>query len=517
MLRSSQATPHHTAALALAVCTTICLPASAQQNNAKPEADWVIAFESGLRAGVRPAGEGAVRWTLEERMAHYKVPGVSIAVLRGGEVVWAKGYGQANVDSAAAVDQETVFSVGSLSKTGAAMAALKLADQGKVGLDQDVNKVLKQWRAPAGDNAAPLTLRMLLSHTAGLNNHGFADFGPEEALPDTVQILEGSGPAKNGRVKLSHEPGKTYDYSGGGTTVAGLVVEDVMGLPFPQAADVLVFEPLGMQRTTFEVPLPPTTTNIAFAHDEDGRLTALPRGYHSFPETAASGLWTTPTDYGAMLGALWSAYSGADTQYLSRDTAVAALTQVWPSTHALGPQIISGPTGKWMHHTGANEAYRATYDVDLGSGDGAVIFTNGSGGSVLFSEILRSLSDALNWGRSPEYIAIEPPATLLTELEGDYELSRSMDIYDTLPPADIPDEIEVSIEGKTLMATSGGILGIGEEERVLHAITPTSYLSGDAKEYIEFIIDTSGEVVGLSYKRGYSYVIENRRDFYSKD
>ena len=265
--------------------------------------------------------EGGASTTLRARMDHYRVPGISVAVLRNGEVGWARGFGVKLAGTDDLVDTATVFSVASLSKVAAAATTLRLVNAGLLDLDRDVMDYLTSWSIPENPytTESPVTLRRLMSHTAGTTVHGFADFQPGEALPTTVQILEGSGPAKNSPVVVSDEPGTIYRYSGGGTTIQQLVIEDVTGSPLASAAVEWVFDPLGLSRSSFVNPLPAGHGNIARAHDDRGRPTALPRGWEAMPEAAASGLWTSPSDYSRIVIALRNSWLGTPSSYISHD------------------------------------------------------------------------------------------------------------------------------------------------------------------------------------------------------
>ena len=200
--------------------------------------------------------------------------------------------------------------------------------------------------------------------TAGFNVHGFADYRPGQSLPDTVQILEGSGPAKNDRVRLTFTPGDHMDYSGGGITVSQLVVEDVTGMPYEDAARKYVFEPLGMNRSTFVNPLPASHGNIANAHDGNGRPAAPPRGWEAMPEQAASGLWTSARDLATFVLAL---LDDSDDAFLPPDLREDMLTRVPQSWHGLGPRLNGEGETRVFHHGGANNSYRARIEGrDLG-------------------------------------------------------------------------------------------------------------------------------------------------------
>lgn len=354
--------------------------------------------ETSLRPGEDRADTTGIRWTLEERMAHYGVAGVSIAVVEDGRLLWARGYGLKQAGTTDSVDAETAFSVGSVSKVGTAAITLRLVDEGRLDLDRDVNEYLRRWRVPSNALTArePVTLRRIMSHTAGLTVHGFADFQPGEALPTVVQILDGIPPARNAPVRVDLLPGSEFRYSGGGTTVAQLVIEDVTGLDFPEAARRNLFEPLGMSRSTYENPLPAEHGNIAKAHGPGGEPRALPRGWEAMPEAAASGLWTTPSDLAKLIIALVESHQGDGETFLTIETARDMMTEVPPSIFGLGPEVGGeGPTRNFVHG-GANDSYRAFMAGYLAEGDGLVILTNGARGSELIPEIRRAV-DLAGW------------------------------------------------------------------------------------------------------------------------
>ncbi len=343
--------------------------------------------------------EGGASTTLRARMDHYGVPGISVAVLRNGEVGWARGFGVKLVGTDDLVDTATVFSVASLSKVAAAATTLRLVNAGLLDLDRDVMDYLTSWSIPENPytTESPVTLRRLMSHTAGTTVHGFADFQPGEALPTTVQILEGSGPAKNSPVVVSDEPGTIYRYSGGGTTIQQLVIEDVTGSPLASAAVEWVFDPLGLSRSSFVNPLPAGHGNIARAHDDRGRPTALPRGWEAMPEAAASGLWTSPSDYSRIVIALRNSWLGTPSSYISHDLGQDVMTKVRPGNFGLGPYLGGDGRSRYFSHGGSNESYKSYFRVFLESGHGAVVFTNGAGGSDLVEEIIDALDRIEGW------------------------------------------------------------------------------------------------------------------------
>ena len=335
---------------------------------------------------------------LPSKMDDYNVPGISFAVIKNGKLVWAQGYGVIQKGKPERINPETMFSVGSVSKVGAATISLKLQEQDKLDIDKNVNEYLGSWKVPDNqytkNNA--VTLRKIMSHTAGLNVHGFVDFLPNEKLPTTVQILKGEWPAKNSSVYVNIPIGSRFRYSGGGTTVEQLVIEELTKQEFHIAAKELLFQPLNMNRSSYQNPLPIAFGNIAKAHNRDGKPTALPRGYQSMPEAAASGLWTTPNDFSKLMIQLMKAHQGEITSYLSKKTVTDMMKPVAPSDYGLGPRInIEGKSIEFSHG-GANDSYRAHFSGFLPSQNGFIIFTNGARGSGLINELRPVFNELLN-------------------------------------------------------------------------------------------------------------------------
>ncbi|MEM9494879.1 MAG: serine hydrolase domain-containing protein [Pseudomonadota bacterium] len=356
------------------------------------------AFEAGLVDRDARGDADARRWTIEERMAHHSVPGVGVAIIEDGAVVCVKGYGVKRAGEAAMIDADTVFSVGSVSKMVNAALVLRLVAEGLVDLDTDVNDYLTSWKVPEGRHTRKnkVTLRAILSHTAGFSQHGFADFEPGEELPTAIETLNGTGPVKHGPVRLRFAPGKKFDYSGGGITVSQVLVEDVTGMTYTQAAKKYVLDPLGMSRSTFVNPLPASHGNIARAHDRDGAPTALPRGWEAMPEMAASGLWTSATDLAAFVIALQESYAGTG-DFLPQDIAADMMTRVPPGIHGMGPRLNGEGASHVFHHGGANNSYRAWIQGFLQGGDGLVVLTNATRGSLVHGEMRKSAEAAFGW------------------------------------------------------------------------------------------------------------------------
>ena len=247
------------------------------------------------------AVKGQTAYKLAEQMEYYKVPGVSVAFFESDHVVWAKGYGYADVAQKIPVTPETLFQAASISKPVSALAALHLVEEGKLSLDEDVNAKLKSWRVPENEftKNQKVTLRRLLTHSAGLTVHGFPGYASDEKVPTIVQMLGGEKPANTPAVRVDTEPGRILRYSGGGFTVMQFLLTDVTGKGFPELLIELVLRPAGMDRSTYQQPLPKDMERS----EDTPYLTngeAVKGGPHRI-RRGRRGLWTTPSIWDAWL------------------------------------------------------------------------------------------------------------------------------------------------------------------------------------------------------------------------
>src|SRR5215475_12565048 len=255
-------------------------------------------------------GEKPATTKLTERMAALHVPGVSIAVIHDGKIEWARGYGAVSVGGAA-VTSETLFQAASISKPVTAMAVMHLVQTGKLNLDTDVNQYLKSWKVPTNDftQKTKVTLRELLSHTAGMTVHGFPGYASDAPVPTLVQVLNGAKPANSPAIYVDIAPDSEWRYSGGGFVVTQQLLLDVISKPFPTFMKETVLGPTGMARSTYEQPLPKSRQGeAAMPYHSNGQATA--GGPHVYPEMSAAGLWTTPSDLGRFAIELQNALAG---------------------------------------------------------------------------------------------------------------------------------------------------------------------------------------------------------------
>ena len=396
-------------------------------------------IEHGLRPAVRLVDRGDTTFDLLERMRFYHVPGVSIAVVDGDRVVWAKGFGVKAFGGSQPVDTSTLFLAGSISKPVFATGVLKLVDEGKLDLDKEVNGYLRSWHLPesAFTHDQKVTLRRLLSHRAGLTVWGFPGYELGSAVPTVQQVLNGEKPANTPAVRNDTIPGARWRYSGGGITIAQLVATEVTGESFPELMRRLVLRPATMVHSTYENPPPsPYAQFVSSGHEK--RDTVVPGGYHVYPEMAAAGLWTTASDLGRWGVSIMRAYNGATGGPLSPTMVKQMLTpqvEVPPSfsgpakSHwGLGVELQGAGDSLRFSHGGRDEGFVADLVMWPARRRGIVIMTNGVSGGLL-QEIERAFDAEYGMATAPRIekrLATVPPSTL-DSLPGRYLVMRGRD------------------------------------------------------------------------------------------
>jgi CubicO group peptidase (beta-lactamase class C family) len=342
--------------------------------------------------------EGPVpTWTLQERMKYYHANGVSIAVIKDYQVEWARGYGMADAAEKQPVTVNTLFLAASNSKSLNAMGVLKLVQDKKLILDADINDYLTLWKFPYDSVAKgkKITLAHLLSHTAGLTVHGFNGYEVGTALPTLPQVLNGEKPANSAAVRSQYAPGLKFEYSGGGTTISQLVIQDVTGLPYATFMDENVLKPLGMRASSFTQPPPSARQRLlATGYDNEGK--PVKGKYHLYPEQAAAGLWTTATDLAAYVIETQRAFQGKSAKVLSQEMTKLRLTPYIDSVAGLGVFISKKKGVPYFLHGGADAGFVSQYVGSLAGGNGVVVLTN-TENSALYEEIINSVATTYQW------------------------------------------------------------------------------------------------------------------------
>ncbi len=379
-------------------------------------------LESHLLPRYQLAGRKPLAYNLTDRMKHYRVPAISIAIIRAGKIDRVEAWG---VEEAGGrkVDPDTLFQAASISKPVSALAAVHMAQHGNFGLDDDVNAKLKSWQVPKSEFNGSVTLRRLLSHSAGLTVDGFPGYASTAELPTVPQILDGAKPANTAAVRVNVEPGSIWRYSGGGYIVMQLLLSDVSKMAFPELMHEMVLSRIGMTRSTYAQPLPESwRENAARGHHGDEKM--VEGRWHTYPEMAAAGLWTTPGDLARFAIEVWRSSRGESNKVIERASALEML-KVQKGEYGLGFMIEGDGAALRFGHGGSNEGFKCNFVMFRESGDGIVVMTNGDNGANLANELVRGAADLYSWPalRAETRKAVTLPAAELAKYAGTFEFS----------------------------------------------------------------------------------------------
>lgn len=337
-----------------------------------------------------------LRLSLAQLMDLYKVPALSVAVIEDFKIAWAKGYGTIGMGSSAPVTTKTLFQAGSISKPVAATGALYLVEHGKLSLDEDVNVKLKTWKVPENEftKQQKVTLRRLISHTGGLTVHGFPGYDVDEKIPTLVQIFNGTQPANTAPIRVDVVPGTLERYSGGGVTIEQQLMMDVTGKAFPEFMRETVLDKIGMTDSSYEQPLPPARAAVtAIGTYSDGK--PVHGKWHIYPEMAAAGLWTTPTDLAKFAIEIANSRQGKSNRVLSQKMTEEMLTRV-PNGGVLGFHTEKENPGLFSHN-GADEGFQAILTMNWQTGKGVAIMADSDNGIAVANYVLRRVAQEYAW------------------------------------------------------------------------------------------------------------------------
>lgn len=394
---------------------------------ASPQDGKITVVENGLL----PANvfKGDQPWTLQERMQHYGVPGVGIAVIHDSKVAWFRTYGLADRETGELAKNSTLFQAGSVSKPVAAFGALQMVEAGELSLDADVNSSLKSWKLPENEFTAgsKVTLKQLLSHTGGLTVHGFGGYAVGDEVPGVIQVLDGSGPANSAPVRVDKVPGEGYRYSGGGYTIAQLMMADASGKPFEVLMDGLLIKPTNMTQSTYQQPLPSAMLKLAAAGVlPDG--TAVKGQRHTYPEMAAAGLWTTAGDLALFTIEMQRALKG-ESKLMSKDMAQTMTTPV-DASYGLGWGIRKVGESGYFSHGGWDEGFCTQLTAHLDGGYGVVVMIN-SNHSDFLNEVVNAVGHTYGWEGYEAHEILPVPRKMLDEYPGRYHYNAAIPVVVT--------------------------------------------------------------------------------------
>jgi len=464
------------------------VPALVAQTGTVPSAETqrhIERVEAGLVPPVIVKGDTHAAHTLQERMAATHVPGISIAVIHHGQIEWARGFGVMKVGGSP-VTADTLFQAGSISKPVAALAALRLVQEGKLSLDADVNTELKSWKLPYGPEAKgkTVTLRELLTHTGGTTVHGFPGYAAGEPVPTLVQVLNGEKPANTPAIRVETEPGTKWNYSGGGITIMQLMMIEASGEAFPKLLHDTVLAPIGMTHSTYQQPLPKDWRAMAATpYEHDGK--PVVGGAHTYPEMAAAGLWTTPTDLAKYAIEVERSLAGEANHVLSKEMTAQMLTRGM-GDWGLGVEIGGSQADPYFTHGGVDEGFESIFAAYEQGGEGAVVMTNAQGGEELAQEVMRSIATEYGWPDfQPKVVtAVTMDPKIVAEYVGTYEVGPNFDIV-------------IALKDGHLVASA-----TGQSEEEVIAESATKFLVPAVGAEFEFVPDAQGKVAYLVLNPG---------------
>lgn len=361
----------------------------------------VQALKQKVEEGLNPAVivKGKTLWTLRERMKHHGVAGVSLAVIKDYKIHWAKGYGHANKKLKQPVTNSTLFQAASISKPVTAVLALRLVQDGLLDLDRDINLQLTSWKVPENQftRQKKVTLRMLLSHNAGLTVHGFRGYGKGEKVPTILDVLHGRPPSNSAAIVVDKLPGSGYRYSGGGYTVLQMLIEDVTRRSLADLAEEYIMNPSGMRHSSFKKPLPRSLAQmISVPHSREGE--PLPPHWFLKGGSACCGLWTTSSDLARFAIEIQKIVRGDKERILTPKMGREMLTPASSQFMGLGFALDNRDGAVYFRHSGGNPpGYTCILYASRDKGYGAAIMTNSNGGGALYRELLQSVARAYHW------------------------------------------------------------------------------------------------------------------------
>lgn len=421
------------------------------------------------------------RWTLAERMAFYNIKGISIAVVHDNKIEWAKGYGWADISENRLVTEKTLFQAASISKSLNAIGILKLVQDKKLDLNSDINNVLKSWKFSYDEksNNKKITTANLLSHTAGLNIHGFPGYSKNDSIPTLQQILDGEKPANTQAIRSITEPGSKFEYSGGGVTISQQIVQDLTNQSYDAYMQENVLNPLGMNSSFFTQPPKENKKKLlATGYHTNGE--EVKGKYHIYPEQAAAGLWTNPVDLCRYIIETQLSAQGKSDKVLNPEMTKLRLTPVMQEA-ALGVFVSQRGSVKYFMHNGGNEGFSCQATASLDDGNGVVIMTNSDNGSIL-EEIVNSVAIVYKWKDYYQPViknVINVPDNILNPYIGKYDLG-----------------------GGTIARIKRGDKGLmvnayGNMDWNIYFTSDTDFFVKEYRAELRFVRDHSGKVSGL--------------------
>ncbi|MEE9363551.1 MAG: serine hydrolase [Cellulophaga sp.] len=464
----------------------ILFQSCAKESNTDTTIDLIKKVETGLTTRVHIAGDST--WSIEERMKHYGIPGVSIAVIHNGEIAWTKAYGVMDKESQTPVTTQTLFQAAATSMPVTAYGALRLVEQHKLGLDEDINSYLKSWKQPENEftKEDKVTLRNLLNHSAGIYPRGTGSYSINEKIPTLVEILNGTPPASNEPITVNKKPGESVRFAYASYVPIQQMMLDVEGETFPEIMHELVLQPLEMNNSTFNQALTSEQlTKVATGYLQDGSM--VKGGRNIQPAMASGGLWTTAEDYAKFITNIQQTLKGKRTKGLSKDltelmgTPYGVGNSGWSYTLGLGFQLLNRNDDIYLRHHGWNTGFYAEILAHRDKGYGVVVMTN-STFPEFNAEVMRSVAQAYGWDNYvPVHQKMEIEPSSVVEITGRYQ---SDDVI-----------VEIFQKGSQLFYKN-----ILDEQGVeLIKVSDSLFVRRNSSRFIQFKPGSENGVINLQY------------------
>ncbi|KZS42463.1 hypothetical protein AWE51_03195 [Aquimarina aggregata] len=466
--------------------TIILFQSCAEKSNTDTKIDIIKEVETGLTTRVHIEGDST--WSIEERMKHYGIPGVSIAIIHNSEIAWAKGYGVMDKESKVPVTEQTLFQAAATSMPVTAYGALRLVEQNKVVLDENINRYLKSWKVPENEftKGKKVTIKNLLNHSAGIYPRGTGSYNANEKTPTLVDILNGTYPAKNEPITTNKEPGESVRFAYASYVPIQQMMLDVEGKTFPEIMHEHVLQPLEMNNSTFNQSLTTAQlTKAATGYLTDGSMVKGRRKIQ--PSMASAGLWTTAQDYAKFLTNVQQTLEGKNTKGLSKDltelmgTPYGVSNTAWSFTLGLGFQLLNRKGEIYLRHHGWNTGFYAEIVAHRDKGYGVVVMTN-STFPEFNAEVIRSVAQTYNWDAYvPIYEKMQIEQALVDEITGRYQ----------------SDVATVEVFEKDNLLFYKNILDVETEELV--KVSDSSFVRRNSSRLIQFKPNSENETLELLY------------------
>ncbi len=333
--------------------------------------------------------------TITNKMADYKIPALSLAVINDGKIEWTDTYQNPSF-LGQNLNDNSIFQAASLSKPVTFFAALRMHTAGKIDLDENIENYLQRYQLPQGKQTAenPVTFRNIFAHTSGITSGGYQGYAKNLAIPTDIAILKGSEGVNSPKIEVISVPNEMLVYSGGGYTLAEVAIQDIFNDEFSNIMNQWILKPIDMKNSEFTQPLQPTdSSKIAKGYTSNGVV--LDGGWRNHPEQAAAGLWSNAVDMAKFLIEIYKGFQGKSSIFSKSE--IQSILNQERDGHIYGLIVDKSEKGFAITHYGGNAGYRTGMTIDLNTGKGLVYLINSDNGGALGNELLLSASQLYNW------------------------------------------------------------------------------------------------------------------------